>query len=142
MKIIAILNLKGGVGKTTTAVNMAAQLATAYHLRVILVDADPQANATRFFGGDTRDGGLADLVELLLEFFKGLLRVVLIIVLYCILELGYIAPLLVYSIKYPLQFLILCLNLSDFVLLAFQGFHQCHIVHLLLPHLSIVKLSP
>ena len=63
MKTISIVNLKGGVGKTVTAVNLAAILATEYAQRVLLIDADHQGNSSKFYRIPAEPGSLADLFE-------------------------------------------------------------------------------
>lgn len=63
-KILAITNQKGGVGKTTTAINLAAALA-ANDLHVMVIDSDPQGNATTGLGG-TKDPSRPSLYQILL----------------------------------------------------------------------------
>jgi len=60
-RIIAVANQKGGVGKTTTTINLGAALADLGH-RVLIVDCDPQANATSGLGV-TLDDGMASIYD-------------------------------------------------------------------------------
>ena len=64
-KIFCVANQKGGVGKTTTTVNLAAGLANVGQ-RVLLVDLDPQGNATMGSGVDKREL-TATIYDVLLE---------------------------------------------------------------------------
>lgn len=63
IRTTAILNLKGGVAKTTTAINMAAILAEKHGARVLLIDGDSQCNTTEFFGIDSTGCNLAEILR-------------------------------------------------------------------------------
>lgn len=63
MKTIAIVNLKGGVGKTIGAINISAILATEYEQRVLLIDADGQGNATKMLLPSGAYDGLAGILR-------------------------------------------------------------------------------
>lgn len=64
-KVIAIANQKGGVGKTTTAINLAASLAVL-EKKVLIIDADPQANTTSGLNFSPEDGHKRTLYEVLI----------------------------------------------------------------------------
>ena len=63
IRTTAIVNLKGGVAKTTTVINMAAILAKDHKKRVLIVDADSQCNTTEFFGVDPSNMNLATVLR-------------------------------------------------------------------------------
>lgn len=72
--VISTINLKGGVGKTTTTVAVAEMLSGEFRKRVLLVDLDPQTNATSMLIGDKRWGELNSEGRTLAKLFSDALR--------------------------------------------------------------------
>lgn len=70
MKTIAIMNVKGGVGKTVTTVNMATILAEFYGKRVLVIDADPQGDTSAFFDAPKDGGNLAAMMTGLCDVYS------------------------------------------------------------------------
>lgn len=73
-QVIAFINLKGGVGKTTTAVAVSELLAAEYQKRVLLIDLDPQTNATVMLIGDEKWAELNDAGRTLETLFADALK--------------------------------------------------------------------
>lgn len=63
MRVTAIINLKGGVAKTTTVINLAAILNQDYGKRVLLIDGDSQCNLSEFFGADGTKGSVSNVLR-------------------------------------------------------------------------------
>lgn len=63
MRTTAICNLKGGVAKSTTVINMAAILAKRHGKKVLIIDADSQCNTTEFYGADPQLHNLATVLR-------------------------------------------------------------------------------
>ena len=63
IRTTAIVNLKGGVAKSTTVINMASILAKKYCKKILIIDADSQCNTTEFFGADPDKGNLATVLR-------------------------------------------------------------------------------
>lgn len=63
MRTTAIVNLKGGVAKSTTVINMAAILAKKHGKKICIIDADAQCNVTEFLGADPDKGNLARVLR-------------------------------------------------------------------------------
>ena len=62
MKVISFFNVKGGVGKTTSALNVAYILSAKHKKNVLLIDMDPQANSTYFYDCERKEFSMADVL--------------------------------------------------------------------------------
>lgn len=63
MQIISFFNVKGGVGKTASAVNVAYNLSNKFKKRTLLIDLDPQANSSFFFNTDKKEYSISDVLK-------------------------------------------------------------------------------